>query len=495
LLDNCLPQKLDPNPTIAKWAENDLFFLLVYVLGRKDADNDWVFDRCREVQLSPDGHLDLWAREHYKSTIITYAMTIWDIILTMGEITVGIFSHTRPIAKAFLRQIKRELEHNEQLKALWPDIFYADPVNHSPKWSEDEGITVKRRGNPKEATVEAWGLVDGQPTSKHFDLLLYDDIVTRESVTTPEMMVKTTDALALSYNLGTREGARRFIGTRYHFNDTYKTIMDRGTVSPRLYPATHNGKVDGEPVFLTAKQLADKRRDMGPYVFGAQMLQDPTADELQGFKTEWLKYATADESGLNIAILVDPASKKKATSDYSSYWVVGLGPDRKVYVLDMVRDRLRLTERADMLFRLHRYWNRGGSVQCVAYEEYGLQADIEHMQDRMTRENYRFDITAVGGRLAKNDRIRRLIPWFEQGRIYLPPTLAKTNYEGRSIDLIAAFKNEEYIPFPVGQHDDMLDALARLLEPDLPISWPSALAVNDDDEEERAHGRNQTTGY
>ncbi len=26
--------------------------------------------------------------------------------------------------------------------------------------------------------------------------------------------------------------------------------------------------------------------------------------------------------------------------------------------------------------------------------------------------------------------------------------------------------------FPVGVHDDMLDALARLLEPDLPLLWP-----------------------
>ena len=77
----------------------------------------------------------------------------------------GIFSHTRPIAKGFLRQIKRELEGNNVLKALFQDILHADPQHQSPKWSEDDGIIVKRKTNPKEATVEAWGLVDGQPTS------------------------------------------------------------------------------------------------------------------------------------------------------------------------------------------------------------------------------------------------------------------------------------------------------------------------------------------
>jgi hypothetical protein len=213
--------------------------------------------------------LDLWAREHYKSTVITFAKTIQDILID-PEITVGFFSHTRPIAKAFLRQIKQEFESNETLKGWFPDILWANPKKESPKWSEDEGIVVKRQSNPKEGTVEAWGLVDGQPTSKHYRTLVYDDVVTRESVSTPDMMAKTTDALALSYNLGAHGGTRRFIGTRYHYNDTYRTIMERGTVKPRIYPATKDGKVDGEPVFLTREQLAEKRATRALMFSGAR---------------------------------------------------------------------------------------------------------------------------------------------------------------------------------------------------------------------------------
>jgi predicted phage terminase large subunit-like protein len=475
---------------MAEACRTNLWFLLRYGLKRQDCHNRWTYERCAEVQANPDGYLDLWAREHYKSTVITFALSIQDILRDPGT-TIGIFSHTRPIAKAFLRQIKQEFERNEQLKTWFPDVLYADPRAESPKWSEDEGIVVKRASNPKEATVEAWGVVDGQPTSKHFSVLVYDDVVTRESVSTPEMMAKTTEALSLSYNLGAQGGRRRFIGTRYHFNDSYRTVIERGSAKPRIYPATIDGKVDGEPVFLTRKVLADKRADMGPYVFGAQMLLDPTADETQGFKEEWLKYAGVTTRGHNIVILFDPASSKKKGSDYTAAWCLGLGPDRNVYVHDMLRDRLSLTERADILFAWHRKWQ----PMAVGYEQYGLQADIEHFRDRMERENYRFDITPLGGGMAKADRIRRLIPWFEKGRIYLPPKLAKANYEGRSEDLVQTFIRDEYRAFRVSAHDDMLDALARFLEEDLPIAWPAAYIANDDEEEFDDRGRNPVTGY
>lgn len=464
-----------------RWlCRHDLYFLLRYGLNRADTDNDWVFDRCREVQADPDGYLDLWAREHYKSTVITYAKSIQDILID-PEVTIGIFSHTRPIAKAFLRQIKQELERNDTLKGWFPDVLWQNPHKESPKWSEDEGIVVKRRSNPKEATVEAWGVVDGQPTSKHFRILNYDDVVTRESVTSPDMMAKTTEALALSYNLGAHGGVKRFVGTRYHFNDSYKTLIERGTVKSRVYPATKDGTVAGEPVFLTAEQLAEKRRDMGPYVFGCQMLQNPKADETQGFKQEWLRHSNVNAQGLNIFILIDPASAKKKDSDYTAGWVLGLGGDKNVYVLDVVRDRLSLTQRADLVFNWHRRWQ----PLAIGYERYGMMADIEHIRDRMERENYRFPVIELGGQMPKADRIRRLIPWFEQGRVFMPQSLRKVNYEGVEVDVIASFVNEEYLSFPVSAHDDMLDAMARILDEDMPASFPAPMAWDHEDDRRR----------
>jgi predicted phage terminase large subunit-like protein len=458
----------DKKSALKHLALNDLYFLLRYVLKRKDIERQWLFERCREVYADPDENIDLWAREHYKSTIITYGLTIQDILRDPDN-TFGIFSHTRPIAKAFLRQIKREFESNEELKELFPEVLWANPSKEAPKWSEDEGIIVKRAANPKEATVEAWGLVDGQPTSKHYNTLIYDDVVTRESVTSPDMIAKTTEALELSYNLGAEGGKRRFIGTRYHFNDTYKTIMARGTAKPRVYAATDDGTFEGEPLLLTRERLSEKRRDQGPYTFNCQMLQNPVADSTQGFKTEWLKHYEGDASrDTNRYMLIDAANEKRKGSDYTSMWVIGLGTDGNYYALDIIRDRMNITERAELVIKLHKKWK----PLETRYERYGMMADVEFIKRLQTEQNYRFEITEVGGATPKNDRIRRLVPIFEQGKFYLPTSMYKTDYEGISRDVVENFTEEEYKAFPVSIHDDMLDALARIAEPDLSLAWP-----------------------
>lgn len=414
----------------------------------------------------------------HNSTIITFGKTIQDILVTHGEdakgqeLTVGIFSNTRALAKDFLNQIKREFEDNKLLFELFPDVLWKNPKNDAPKWAENDGLIVKRKSNPKEATIEACGLIDGMPTGKHFGLIVYDDIVTEKTVSTPEIIYKTTHAVQLSMNLVARDAKKRCIGTRYHAVDTYDFLLKSKIFNPRIYKATDNGQVDGEPVFLSREELNTKRQEQGPYNFACQMLQNPLADEVQGFARDWIRfYDKLYPDGLNTYILFDPASGKRKMNDYTAAWVVGLGQDKNIYVMDMVRDRLNLVERTALLMKWHKKYkpqNRHG----VRYERYGMQADIEHIKDTQARENYRFEITEVAGQSSKTDRIKRLIPYFENGRIWMPRSLMYTDYEGKRIDLMTTFIEEEYATFPVSAHDDMMDALARIAEPDLTLNWP-----------------------
>lgn len=461
---------------LRRLCQEDLFFLLTVGFKRKDMDNDWLYARIREVESNPNGQLDLWAREHYKSTIITYGKTIQDI-LNNQNITIGIFSHTRPIAKAFLKQIKRELESNTFLQGLFPEVLHKNPEKEAITWSEDAGLIVKRTSNPKDATVEAWGLVDGQPTGKHFDLLIYDDVVTITSVTTPEQIKKTTDALKMSYNLGARGGARRFIGTRYHINDTYAEIIKLGTVKPRIHTATKEGVYPGTPVLLTKTELDEKRRDQGPYTFNTQMMQNPVADKSMGFKAEWLKYVETKLiwEDWNRYLIVDPAgSKKKLSGDYTVIVVIGLAPDGNYYRIDAIRDRMNLAERTRKVFEFHRKYK----PKDVGYEQYGMQSDIEHIKDKMEQENYRFEIKELGGQMPKPERIKRLVPIYDQKRFYTPRNITFVDYEGEAKNYVDLFITEEFSVFPVVSHDDMLDCESRILDPELGAKFPKKEEMN-----------------
>jgi phage terminase large subunit-like protein len=155
-------------------------------------------------------------------------------------------------------------------------------------------------------------------------------------------------------------------------------------------------------------------------------------------------------------------------------WVVGLGPDNNYYVLDFLRDKFNLTERAKKLFDLHQRWLPMG----VAYEKYSMQADIEHIEYEMEVRNYRFDITPVGGSIPQKDRIRRLVPLFEGKRIYLPRQMMYVDHTGSTSDMVRVFREEEYLPFPVGFHPDMLDSLARIVEKDLDAKFPRKVNFN-----------------
>jgi hypothetical protein len=416
---------------------NDRYFLLSGPLGRLDVEDPWLFERCREVERAPDGHLDLWSRYHYKSTIITFAGVIQEV-LSDPDLTVAIFSHTKPIAKAFLVQIKRELESNDCLMDMFPDVLWREPAREAPKWSENEGIVVKRMSNPKEATVEAHGLVDGQPTSRHYGLLVYDDVVTVESVGSPEQIKKTTDRWELSDNLGKAEGVRKWhAGTRYHFGDTYGIILERGVLEPRIHPATDDGTLKGRPVLLSAERWEEIKSAQRSTV-SAQMLLDPRAGNVAVFRAEWLTGYEVRPSCLNVYILCDPSKgSRTARSDRTAIAVIGVDTAGNKYLLDGVRHRMKLSERYRFLKQLYGYWSTQPGVQScrVGYERYGAMVDVEVIAEWQQRDRAFFAIEELnfprdGSAHSKPDRVERLEPDLRAGKFLLPAVVHHPDFGG-----------------------------------------------------------------
>jgi len=138
----------DETTVYRKLIKTDLFFILYFVLGAP-CNKKFIVDACREIEQGPKTYtLDIWGREHYKSTILSKAEPI-QMLLNDPNVRIGIFSHTRAAAKVFLGGIKQVLEGNSFLHALFPDILYAKPQTQAPRWSKDEGLIVKTYYNCK----------------------------------------------------------------------------------------------------------------------------------------------------------------------------------------------------------------------------------------------------------------------------------------------------------------------------------------------------------
>jgi predicted phage terminase large subunit-like protein len=261
-------------------------------------------------------------------------------------------------------------------------------------------------------------------------------------------------------------------------NDTWRVIMERQAATPRIYPATPNGELDGKAVFWSQEHYETKVREYGTYTASCQLLQNPLADKQKGFNRADLRfYDRMGESGRgNRYIIVDPANEKRKKSDYTAMGVIELGQDENFYLVDGVRDKLNLEERTKILMHLHRKWRArdGGVIKGVYYEKYGKDADIQHIKWAQKQENYRFDIQELVGSMSKTDRILRLQPQFEQHRWYFPYHLYYQDWQGKDKDLIEQFLVEEFDCFPVPVHDDFLDMLARVN--DIDLIWPKPAA-------------------
>lgn len=445
----------DRNKVIRHLCLTDIFFLSFFVLDQQFYYNDFAFNLCQRVSENP-WQLWLVARGHLKSLTITVAHNI-QLILQNPNVAIAIPSYNLKTAKSFVRQLKIILESNTLLKAIFPDILYQNPATESPKWSEQEGLVVKRTTTRKEPTVMGFGLVDGQATGYHFDVLSFDDVVTQDSVTSSEMIAKTTERLQLADNIGMPSTLKKYCGTRYHYFDTYATVQK---VTPTtVIPATDNGELDGNPVFLTKEELDKKLKEQGRYIFSAQMLLKPVAKEDQTFHLEDFRYYE-ELPRVNYYIACDPANTKSKKSDFTAYLVFGFSEDRKVYLVDGVHDKLNLAQRYSVLKAL----NERYKPLVIGYEKYGLQADVDFFRMENAKTGYYMPISEMGGSVSKEDRILRLASLFERKDLLFPRHLPYVRVFGNEpIDIVNNLQME-LMAFPFAEHDDLSDCLSRCFD-------------------------------
>lgn len=287
---------------------------------------------------------------------------------------------------------------------------------------------------------------------------------------------------------------------RVHENDVTGHLLDKGGYTLVKLPAEAYHPINiniGRKTYKMEKgdflhearlprQVLDEALiDLGEYSYAGQYLQEPTPPGGGLFKIAKIKYydqENFDFTHANGFILCDPAgignigksNNKSKKSDWTAFMVVALADDQNYYLVDIVRDKLNPTERVNRLVDLHREWSAHFMKPLkVGYESYALQSDLHYIEQRQKDESYNFPLIPLGGKLAKENRIARLIPDLENQRWYFPHKISYQDSSHRTFDLVAEMIRGEMLTFPVSKHDDCIDALSRIYDEEMYAKFPA----------------------
>src|SRR5262249_17254169 len=120
-----------------------------------------------------DTCLQLAPRGYGKSTILTITRIIYEIVKN-PNIRILIAANTQLQAEVFLREIKAHFERNERVKEYFGNFASED------KWDTREIIVAPRTSTAKESTITCVG-VGGPVASRHYDIIIADDLVDEEN--------------------------------------------------------------------------------------------------------------------------------------------------------------------------------------------------------------------------------------------------------------------------------------------------------------------------
>lgn len=463
--------------TMRQLGESSLFFFCVFILGLvgRDSkgkpcdgyvDSDYGYRLCLDVQENKWRKIWVIAREHFKSTIITCASTLWEIVKDPNA-TFCIYSYKEDMAAVFLRQIKKWVEDNALLRRLWPDVFWENPslgYEDLPNgtrirwtWTATK-IEVKRTIQAKECTIEAAGILGSSKTGAHFRYQLFDDTETQKNVETPDAIDKLYLQTSMAFNTGQTDNLDFcFVGTFYARADVYYRMIKAGVFDEAIIQPCVDS--EGYPIHFSKKSLEEKYRTMGAAVFATQEMCDPSFNSTASFQSEWFRKWDPDTAGLNIYTLVDPASGKTGRKhDYTAIVTFGIDSIGSILVLDIIRDKIGLEEKFSALTNILRVYH----PIRIYYEQISMQQDISSMEMLMDKYHTRFAITPFNPMKwgDKTARIEKLKAKWQMGGVWMPRTCFHVNFEGNSEDVSQVFFQEEFLGYPSIPHDDALDALA-----------------------------------
>lgn len=404
--------------------------------------------------------MDLAPRGHGKSTIgdVDFCITK---VLRNPDIRIMIGSKTQTQASAFLKEIRTHFEQNVNLIRIFGDW----KKSRDNVWNDKEFTVNRRTVIKKEATVSALG-ASGAVVSKHFDIIIGDDLVGFENART-EAQRKVLKEWFYSSLYPTLEpdGEIHILGTRYSPMDLYEDLIKSKNYKVNVQQAIT--VKDGQEYSLweskfSLEKLRSIREEAGLIIFNMQYQNNTELAKGKIFKYKYFKHfeeyevdydlnrvrvKVLDSQGVPYWIPVriymgaDLAISEDETSnnDYFVLTVIGVDKNKNVYVLDYLKERLTFNAQLSAILDYGK--NKFPMVERIGVETVQYQKSL-------AQEIRRLSLLPVINIQTSKDKVTRAMrrsALFENGKVWF--RIGMDDLE------------ECLLLFPEVDHDDLFDGL------------------------------------
>jgi len=428
----------------------------------------------------------LMPRKHFKSSVGTIAYVLWRIV-NNPKIKILIYSATKTLAKGFLQGIKNTIESNEAFIKRFGDMK-GDKV-----WTKDSLLVKQAESSmiDNTFTVETAGAEDA-PTSKHYDLIIFDDVVGMANYRKKEARMKIRGGFDEAVeNLLRDNGEVVIFGTRWHFADLYSYILDNESIEKggefhcvvRHVLENFKGKEFGENIWTGDLIFPTNGKDIAyykrmavnkPELFWMQYMNYPKIVKGKPLNPEWVQFYDDSDPDETIkwnqckekGMITDIAAKKNSWNDKSAFVTFGRF-GRHVVIHDLFTAKLDSDEIIDYSLRAlsknpdlfdWRIEDAGQQIHFITYARKMLNEKRHAM-----RLSNALDIDAVKpGNRDKEERIKQLAPYIKDGTFVFPET-CKFVVDDEELDAMEELFSQ-MDEFPLGDYVDLLDALAYILD-------------------------------
>lgn len=421
----------------------------------------------------------------WKTSIASIAYPLWMVLranFIFGNPTYRIMidSATVRLSKLVIQTVRNYVKNLPALESLFGALY-------DRRGDTMDGLSLAFRTNAATGIKEPNFLASGvgaEKTGLHFELIVMDDVVTKENIYTVNGREKVWDHYRMMQGIiesSKKDGQETLlllVGTRYHDDDLYGRILkeDRKAVEEGIQPLFSpmiRKAVDTEtgelyyPDKLDHAALEQKKRQMKS-LFWAQYMNDPN-QETAPFKGEWLRWKSWSEFPKldRVRLTVDPAFKEDEADhgDYCCLVVAGWDQWHQLWVLDVaMSDNMTPGAFIEEFSRMVIKW----PVDAAIIESQHQEAMQILLQREMLKKGINVPILweKVPRTHGKLTRWLELQPYAERGGIRIAKEIP---------GVIQIEIQDQWERAPVATHDDFMDALA-LQTIRLPVEIQEGLA-------------------